>query len=187
MEGTSNTLKKFIKIIFNGWTGVVIIALILALIIRSFLFSPFIVDGRSMENTLKDGERLFVNEIIYYFHDPEAGDIIVFKHNNDNYIKRVIGVAGDTVEVKDDELYINGELAPEPYLEKEKNSLHSIGSVLTEDFGPVEVEEGHIFVMGDNRDNSRDSRMFGTIKLERVIGRADLVYWPLSDINLLNN
>lgn len=188
MEENSNTPKQKAKKELFEWTGALFIAVILAMVIRTFLFSPFIVDGRSMENTLKDGERVFVNEIILNIHEPEAGDIIVFQYNEElNFIKRVIGVAGDVVEVRDDELYINGELVPEPYLDDEKESLHSAGYVLTEDFGPVEVGEGQLFVMGDNRDNSKDSRDIGTINIDQVIGRADLVFWPLSDINLLIN
>lgn len=188
MEENSNVSVKSTKKELFEWIGAILVAAILAYVIRNFLFSPFIIDGRSMERTLLDGERVMVNELVLNFHDPEHGDVIVFAYDEEyNFIKRVIGIAGDIVEVKDDELYINGEIVPEPYLENEKESLQKAGYTLTEDFGPVEVEEGKLFVMGDNRDNSMDSREIGTISIDQIIGRADLIFWPLSDINLINN
>ncbi|OEG00488.1 signal peptidase I [Vulcanibacillus modesticaldus] len=169
------------------WGRAILLAIALAYFIRSFLFSPYIVDGRSMVETLHDGERVIVNELSYRLEQPKRGDIIVFQFDeNSAYIKRVIGIPGDIVEVKDDNLYINGELVSEPYIEKKKRKLHSRGLILTEDVKPVKVKDGQLFVMGDNRRNSKDSREFGTIDIDQVIGRADLVFWPIDSFRFLN-
>ncbi len=173
---------KIVKEIME-WVKSLAIAGILAFVIHTFLFALVIVDGSSMEPTLYNSERLILNKISYNFNEPQRGDIIVFHANkSDDYIKRVIGLPGETVEVKDDELYINGELIPEPYLNSEKERFHSIGSVLTKDFGPIKVQEGHLFVMGDNRNNSTDSRMIGTISIDEAIGRTNIIIWPLNKI-----
>ncbi|GAB7388119.1 signal peptidase I [Bacillaceae bacterium] len=181
-EDPKNEGTKKVKNEIWEWVKALAIAIVLAFIIRTFLFAPFVVDGTSMMPTLHDGERLIVNKLIYLLGEPERGNIIVFKATEDrDYIKRVIAVGGETVEMKDDQLYINGKPVDEPYLEEYKKQAHAEGRLLTNDFGPVKVPEGEIFVMGDNRENSKDSRVIGTIPLEKVIGRADVVFWPLSD------
>lgn len=167
------------------WMKALAIAIALAFFIRTFLFAPFIVEGESMETTLHNGERLVVNKAIYFLSTPQRGDIIVFHAEAEkDYIKRVIGVAGDTVEVRDDVLYINGQKADEPYLAEMRKEAEKEGVPLTENFGPVSIGENEIFVMGDNRLNSRDSRMIGPIKLDTVVGRAEFVFWPLKGTRL---
>ncbi|MBO8162406.1 MAG: signal peptidase I [Brevibacillus sp.] len=165
------------------WIKALAIAIVFAFLIRTFLFAPFIVEGESMETTLHNNEKLVVNKAIYYLKEPQRGDIVVFHAEADrDYIKRVIGVPGDTVEMRDDTLYINGNPVPEPYLEENKEKVKGANEPLTEDFGPVTVPEGQIFVLGDNRQNSRDSRALGSVDIEAVVGRAEFVFWPLSHI-----
>jgi len=164
------------------WTKALAIAISIAFAIRYFLFSPIVVDGESMMPTLEDRERLIVNKIVYSFSQPQRGDIIVFHATeNKDWIKRVIGLPGDTIEIKDDVLYINDEIVEEPYLEGAKKMF---GGNLTDDVPKTVVSEGHLFVMGDNRPNSRDSRWIGTIPLDSVVGRADLVFWPITHFRL---
>lgn len=187
MDQTNNTQQQnSTKNEFIEWAKAITIAFVLAYLIRVFLFAPFIVEGLSMMPTLEDDERLIVNELIYDIKEPKRGDIIVFKYNAEqDYIKRVIGLPGDIVEMKKDQLIINGQPIDETYLKKVKEDLHDQGLLLTKKFGPVEVEENHLFVMGDNRRNSKDSRVFGTIALEQVVGRADITFWPISKFRLL--
>jgi signal peptidase I len=166
------------------WIKALGIAIILALIIRTFLFAPFLVDGSSMMPTLENGERLIVNKLIYYIQDPKPGDIIVFHATKEkDYIKRVIATEGQTVEMKNDQLYIDGKPVDEPYLKQYKERAKAAGYLLTDNFGPVKVPQGDIFVMGDNRQNSTDSRIIGPVPVNTVVGRSELVIWPLNKIH----
>lgn len=163
----------------------VLIGAITALI-YIFIMAPYVVQGRSMESTLHDRERVIVNKAIYYLQDPHPGDIVIIHPDasGDNWIKRVIAVAGDKVEAKNDQLYINDQPLDEPYLAENKQKAAAAGVTLTDDFGPITVESGSVFVMGDNRNNSMDSRMIGPVRLDHVVGRAEVVYWPLSSIRI---
>lgn len=160
-----------------------VIAGILAFFIITFIAQSFVVDGRSMEPTLKDGERLFVNKFIYRFHPPERGDIIVFTPqgaNNKKYIKRVIGLPGDTILVKDGKTYLNGEPIQENYI---KESMKGT-------YGPYQVPEESVFVMGDNRNHSADSRfpgIVGFVNYDSISGKAFWVYWPLTGMRILKH
>jgi signal peptidase I len=159
-----------------------------------FVLAPYVVQGRSMETTLHDRERVIVNKAIYYVSKPQKGDIVIIHPTestnwlsaffSEHWIKRVVAVAGDTVEAKNDQLYVNGQLVNEGYLAPNKVKASAKGVTLTDDFGPVTVPEGCVFVMGDNRNHSMDSRVIGPVKLEQVVGRAELVYWPISSIRL---
>ncbi|WP_027414576.1 signal peptidase I [Aneurinibacillus terranovensis] len=163
------------------WVKALIVALILALLIRTFLFAPFLVDGSSMKPTLENGERLIVNKLIYSIKEPKPGDIVVFHATKDkDYIKRVIATAGQTVQVRNDTLYINNRPKDEPYLKKSREQAAAQGMALTDDFGPVTVPQGEMFVMGDNRGNSTDSRMIGPVRVSSVVGRADIIIWPFN-------
>ncbi|MCM3237745.1 signal peptidase I [Heyndrickxia oleronia] len=168
------------------WTKALLIAVLLAVIIRYFLFAPIVVDGSSMMPTLHNGDRMIVNR----FGKPDRFDIIVFHApEKKDYIKRVIGLPGDRIEYKDDILYINGKAYKEPYLDEAKKEI-AVGT-LTEDFtlsdyiGRDTVPEGEIFVMGDNRRGSKDSRSIGTIPIKKVIGDTKLIWWPISDIRIV--
>lgn len=167
------------------WIKALGIAILLAFLIRTFLFAPFIVEGESMETTLHSSEKLVVNKAVYYVEDPKPGDIIVFHAEAArDYIKRVIAVAGDTVEVKNDQLLINGNPVAEPYLDKKREEAKQRGVPLTENFPLVKIPAGHIFVMGDNRLNSHDSRAIGPVSVSTVVGRAEFTFWPLGDIRM---
>lgn len=169
------------------WIKAILIALVLAFVIRYFLFAPILVDGDSMMPTLHNKDRLIVNKIGYTIGEPERSDIIVFHATSDkDYIKRVIGLPGDSISYVDDVLYINGEAVEEPYLDEYKKSATRLP--FTQDFtlkdvtGYDVVPENHVFVLGDNRQHSRDSRHIGVIPYEEVVGNAKFVFWPLSEI-----
>ncbi len=133
----------------------------------------FRIEGQSMEPNLHDGEYVLIDKISYLLHPPERGDVVVFLPPNEDrdYIKRVIGLPGDTVEVKGGQVFVNGIVLDEPYLKYSTNS----------EMQARVVEKGRYFVMGDNRNNSSDSRSFGAITPQSIVGRAWLVYWPPSD------
>ncbi|SEB09914.1 signal peptidase I [Thalassobacillus cyri] len=164
----------------------VLFALLIAFLFRNYLFASYIVDGESMEPTLYDGNLLMVNKVIYDWQGIGRDDVIVFHANEkEDYVKRVIGVPGDHIEFKDDTLYINGEAQPEKYLDALRPND---GKLFTKDFtleevtGKSEVPEGHLFVMGDNRRDSLDSRYFGFVSMDSVVGKVDVRYWPMSQL-----
>lgn len=171
------------------WIKALIIAVLLALLIRQFLFAPFIVDGESMMPNLLNNERLIVNKIVYTFGKPERGEIIVFHATEEkDYIKRVIGLPGDKVQLIDDKLMINDKPVEEPYLKAAIARAETEGHHYNNrDYGPVVVPEGHIIVFGDNRPNSQDSRDLGPISMDRIVGKADLVFWPLSEFHRIQH
>ncbi len=151
---------------------VIVIAFIIALLIRSLVIETFVVQGPSMEPTLVDGERLLVSKIAYRLGEPKRGDVIVLRYPlnpSKDYIKRVVAVEGDTVELRLGRLYINGQLKEEPYVHFP--GLYNMASVA--------VPENTVFVMGDHRTNSEDSRFFGSVKEELVKGKAIVIIWPL--------
>ncbi len=161
------------------WGAVIVGALVAALIIKTFLFQAFYIPSGSMEETLQVGDRVLVNKLSYQFGDIERGDIIVF-HKPDNagesdvdeFIKRVIGLPGETLRSVDGVVYIDGRPLEEPYLEP---------GVLTHQLSEVTVPDGHVFVMGDNRGGSRDSRYFGPIPVDSIVGEAFVRLWPLGE------
>ncbi|MCV0025169.1 signal peptidase I [Bacillus halotolerans] len=167
------------------WGKAIVIAVLLALIIRHFLFEPYLVEGSSMYPTLHDGERLFVNKTVHYIGELERGDIVIINGETSkiHYVKRLIGKPGETVEMKDDTLYINGKKVAEPYLSKNKKEAEKLGVSLTGDFGPVKVPKGKYFVMGDNRLNSMDSRNgLGLIAEDRIVGTSKFVFFPFNEM-----
>ncbi|MBM7701845.1 signal peptidase I [Metabacillus iocasae] len=172
------------------WLKAIVIAVLLAAVIRYFLFAPIVVDGLSMMPTLHDQNRMIVNKLSYKIGEPERFDIVVFHATEDkDYIKRIIGLPGDHIEYKDDVLYINGKPYDEPYLEQYKSEI--IDGSLTQDFkleditgGQAVVPENHIFVMGDNRRYSKDSRQIGFIEMDRVLGETNTVYWPIKEARI---
>lgn len=172
------------------WLKAVFIALILAFVIRYFLFAPIVVDGQSMMPTLQNEDRLIVNKIGYTIGKPDRFDIVVFHATEDkDYIKRVIGIPGDSISYVNDVLYINGEQVDEPYLDEYKETSFGLpftGDFTLEDYtNQAVVPEGHIFVLGDNRQHSKDSRHIGFIPYERVVGSANVVFWPFSEIRIV--
>jgi signal peptidase I len=158
------------------WILVIGGALAVALLVKTFLLQAFYIPSESMVHTLEVGDRVLVNKLSYDLHDVNRGDIIVFEKppgeggDIEDLIKRVVGLPGETIEGRDGQVFIDGEPLDEPYLD---------AGVVTSDFGPVEVPEGQVFMMGDNRPNSRDSRFFGPIDQETIVGRAFLRVWPI--------
>lgn len=180
-EGTRSNRNKRIAI---EWVVLIVAALAIALVIRTLLFQAFYIPSPSMVPTLKVGDRVLVNKISYKLHDIHRGDIIVFKAppeaqsgNIKDLVKRVVGLPGDTVEARDDgRVYVNDRLLDEPYLPDGTRTL---------DMPPTKVPAGQLFMMGDNRTASRDSRYFGTIAKSSVIGRVFVRIWPPGRIGLL--
>lgn len=157
-----------------------VIAVALALFIIFFIAQSFLVQGDSMEPTLHDGERLLVDKVTYRFRPPQRGEIIVFAYPKDprrKFIKRVIGVPGDVVEIRNRTLMINGVPIEEAY----------IRGPMYQPYGPVTVPDGTVWVLGDNRNNSEDSRFpdVGPVPLRNVVGRALFVYWPLGEAGVI--
>jgi signal peptidase I len=168
------------------WVKALFFAVILALLIRTFVFVPFLVDGSSMVPTLEDANRLIVNKLIYTIKSPEPEDVIVFHATKEqDYIKRIIATAGQTIAVRNDKLYINGMLKDEPYLRASKEKAKADGFVLTENFGPVRVPDGDVFVMGDNRRNSTDSRVIGSVRVDSIVGKAEAIVWPFHKVRVI--
>lgn len=163
------------------WAVVIVGAVLVALLLRASLFQAFWIPSESMETTLLVHDRVLVNKLSYKLHDVNRGDVVVFVRPDDepgirDLIKRVIGLPGDTIEARDNVVYVNGSRLEEPYLDP---------GIITDDFGPVVVPEGQMFVMGDNREASFDSRRFGTVDESRIVGRAFVLFWPLNRVGWL--
>ncbi|MDR9852588.1 signal peptidase I [Paenibacillus sp. VCA1] len=163
------------------WAKTIVIAFVIMMLLNLFVFNLSMVKGQSMQPTLHERERLFIDKIVYDFKTPSRGEIVVL-HDPSNgpdrkeyLVKRVIGVPGDTVEVKNHKLYVNGEPQSEPYTEVE---------IQDPDFGPLKLDKDHYFVMGDNRHlgASKDSRSFGSVSAKDIVGRAEFIFWPVSQI-----
>ena len=165
------------------WVVLVVGALLIALLIKTFLFQAFYIPSASMDPTLKVHDRVLVNKLSYHLHSVHRGDIVVFKAPPEertaqikDLVKRVIGLPGDTIEARDGQIYINDRLLNEPYLPKGTRS---------DDLPRQVVPAGSYFMMGDNRGASSDSRVFGPIKRSTIIGRAFVKMWPLSRLGFL--
>lgn len=149
-------------------------------LVRPYVVEAFYIPSPSMVPTLGIGDRVFVNKFIYHFHPPNRGDVVVFKSvegDQEDLIKRVVGLPGDQIEVRGGVLYLNGEAQKEPYVNDRRPDRSS--------FGPTVVPEGTVFMMGDNRGNSEDSRYFGAVPLEVIEGEAFVVFWPPWQVRLL--
>ena len=150
-------------------------------VVRPFVLEAFYIPSESMVPTLQVGDRFLANKFVYHTREPERGDIIVFRSvegGQEELVKRVVAVSGDEVTVEDGRLLVNGEPQSEPYLNRAFPPDES-------SYGPTRVPEGEVFVMGDNRANSRDSRFFGPVPLENIEGEAFASFWPPSRIGLL--
>ncbi len=185
----------------------VVVAFVVALLIKSFLLQAFYIPSASMEPTLVEGDRVLVEKLSYRVGAPGRGDVVVFEKNlvmpatapeddsiwdgisesirglfgfptgtEQDFIKRVMAVGGDTIEGRDGRVFVNDQVVEEPYLTEDQQ---------TSAFGPTEVPAGKIFVMGDNRNNSDDSRNFGPIDAAKVVGHAFLLIWPPEDFGTL--
>jgi signal peptidase I len=163
------------------WTRDLLIAIGLALVIIVFLYQPVKVEGTSMAPLLSDQERIFINKFVYRFEDIHRGDVVVFWYPLDrskSFIKRVIGLPGETVDIRHGLLYVNGQLIPEPYVPPQYTDVT--------DFGPTTVPKDSYFVMGDHRISSNDSRVFGSVASQFIYGRAVFAYWPVDHFGSLS-
>ena len=183
-QETSSALKTFLGVLLM----VAIVAAITACL-RMFVFVPYEIPSGSMEETIMTGDMVFSEKVSYYFRDPQRGDIVTFDDPEvagRTLIKRVIAVSGQTVDLKDGNVVVDGVVLDEPYTSgKESHPLNRTASGVDVEY-PYTVPEGSIWVMGDNRTSSQDSRYFGAIPKSSVTGRAALVYWPFSDFGLLS-
>jgi len=165
-----------------------LVAAAVFLVIYMFLFRPFEVNGESMNPNFHDKEYVLTNLIALRFGSPKLGDVVVFKAPLDpekDYIKRVIGVAGDTVMINEGLVYLNNQLLDESaYL---NSSVKTYPGAFLKEGVPVTVPPGEYFVMGDNRSHSSDSREWGFVKQDELIGESLLVYWPVSDMKFIAN
>jgi signal peptidase I len=178
----------------------IVTALILALIIRAYIIQAFKIPSGSMIPTLLIGDHILVNKFIYgtkipltdrkilVWRSPEKGDIIVFKYPENpkkDFIKRVIATGGDVIEERDKVIHVNGKALTEPYAHHFDQSIHSGGADPRDNFGPIEVPNDKLFVMGDNRDQSYDSRYWGFVDLREIRGKALIIYWSWDPDNWL--
>jgi signal peptidase I len=170
----------------------ILVAVLLALFIRTFVVQAFKIPSGSMKQTLQVGDHILVNKFIYgvklpYLQktiipvkQPRRGDIIVFKfpvEPEKDFIKRVVGVAGDVIEGRNKKIYVNQKPIAEDYVIHTDSHVDPAGTHRRDNFGPIEVPEGKLFVMGDNRDQSFDSRFWGFVDLKIVSGKAFMIYW----------
>jgi len=184
-------MSKDKKSTVREWSEAIIIAILIALFIRTFVVQAFKIPSGSMKPTLKIGDHLLVNKFTYGVkmpltrktlipvHDPQRGDIVVFKFPVDrtkDFIKRVVGIAGDTIEIKDKKIYLNGSLYTDGHGVYTDSTILPAAIQPRDNFGPVTVPTGYIFVMGDNRDQSYDSRFWGFVDLKDVLGKAFIIY-----------
>lgn len=172
-------MEEAVRRELKEWIKALVLALLLAGVLRTLLVQPYRVEGPSMEMSLHNTERLFINRLVYRLHPPRRGNVVVIDLPNEDItiIKRVIGLPGETIEIKGGAVYIDSERLEEPYLDQETlDTLY-----------PVQIPEDHYFVMGDNRGNSRDSRSLtiGFVPEDRIKGQAVVVYWPPTSLRLL--
>ena len=192
-EPTKNPPSSGIKAL-REWLTVIVVALLIAFVVRGYVLQQFYISGPSMESTMFQNNRVLVNKLSYRLHEINHGDVVVFDRvttdgvevQHDDLIKRVIGLSGDTVSISQCEVFVNGKRVDEPYLNAYDLALSNLDDrCRVPEMESITVEEGHLFVMGDNRPQSFDSRMFGTIDEKLVIGRAFVIIWPLNSIRWL--
>lgn len=177
-SGREGALRNTIE-----WIAIIVGAIAVALVVKTFLIQAFYIPSESMFPTLTEDDRVLVNKLSYQLHDVNRGDLVVFERPPNepdsevkDLIKRVVALEGETIEERDGALYIDGEPLDEPYLEPAVESRNLTRMV---------IPQGHVFVMGDNRGSSRDSRFFGPIDEDLIVGRAFVKVWPLPDLELL--
>ena len=181
---TADKPKKDAKKEVISWILTIVTAIVAAFLIRTFLFEPIRVDGNSMSDTLHDKELVFVTKPEYYIGSPSRLDVIICKYpgrHNQYFVKRLIALPGDTVEIRYDAaagtntLYVNGEVVDEPFLTPERNNSNNVYPLTT-------LDENEYFVMGDNRDDSNDSRSIGPISRDQIVGHVQFVFFPFNNI-----
>jgi signal peptidase I len=196
-DGAAGTADRRVrrKSLIREYGEAIVIAVVLALVIRTLVVQAFTIPSGSMEDTLLVGDYILVNKFLYGaeipfvdwrmpgLRDPRRGDVIVFKYPQDekrDFIKRIVGVPGDQIQVRGAQVFVNGRPLPEPYVKPGSQMLgHTGGTYCPYAYGcdPTAVPAGSYFVMGDNRDNSQDSRYWGFVRQDKIKGKAFLIYW----------
>ena len=164
----------------RAWIRDFLAALFIASVIILFFYQPVKVEGTSMMPRLTDQERVFINKFVYRLEPIHRGDVVVFWFPRDpskSYIKRVIGLPGDSVQMREGAVYINGRKLDEPYVVPEYRGRQSLA--------PAKISADEFYVMGDHRNSSNDSRIWGTVPRRYIYGKAELIYWPLGRWGLL--
>jgi signal peptidase I len=184
-EKISSVLGSIGKFILS-FLETVVVALVISVVLYLFIMTPHEVVGNSMHPTYKNGEMLMANKVLYKFKEPTRGDVIIFKYSDtQDFIKRIIGLPGETVMLKDGKLYINGNLLDEStYL---SSSIYTNGGDYLKEGETITIPEGRYFVCGDNRPHSSDSRMFGPIDSKDIKGKAWIVYFPFDQFRLVKH
>ncbi len=191
--GQSSAAQELLRTLLE-WVLVAVCALAMALLIRTFLLQVYYIPSSSMRDTLHEDDRVLVNKLSYRFGDVGRGDVIVFsKPDNapgqiNDFIKRVIALPGETISFANGQVLIEGEPYSEPYVGSNRTFINGMLMDCADDPPSVDrclVPEGTVFVMGDNREGSTDSRTFGPIDIDSIVGRASIKLWPLGDISLL--
>ena len=180
--------------LIREWVTVLVVALVIAITVRSLILQQFYISGPSMETTMFQDNRVLVNKLSYRLHDIHRGDVVVFDRvtvdgevvQHDDLIKRVIGLSGETISIKDCQIFIDGKLLAEPYLNDYDLAQSSVDDrCRVPMMDETLIPENHLFVMGDNRPQSFDSRMFGSIEQNLVVGRAFVIIWPFGEAKFL--
>jgi signal peptidase I len=164
----------------RSWMRDLIISVVVSFLIITFLYQPVRVEGTSMAPQLHDQDRLFINKFAYQFENIDRDDVVVFYYPRDtqkSYIKRVIGLPGDTIRIVDGDVFVNGKAITEPYVPARYRDLRSMDE--------IRVPEGEYFVMGDHRSISSDSRDFGSVERSLIYGKAAFVYWPREEMGVV--
>lgn len=179
--------REAVKRFIEEWVEPLLIATILALVIRTFFFQPFKIPSGSMQPTLVEGDKIFVNKFLYRFREPGRGDVIVFRSPEDpkkDFIKRLVALGGETVSLVDGDLLINGEVvrAPPIFTSLRYTNRGPYGA----EGQAVTVAEESFFVLGDNTESSRDSRFWGLVPRRAVVGKAVVIWWPPWRIRLIH-
>ena len=180
-EPQNNSTLPRLRHELRSWTRDLAVALGLALVIIIFLYQPVKVEGTSMAPLLSDQERIFINKFVYRFEPIQRRDVVVFWYPLDHsksFIKRVIGLPGENVEIRQRIVYVNGRAIDEPYVPAQYEDMS--------DYGPVRVPRDSYFVMGDHRISSNDSRVFGSVPSKFIYGRAVFAYWPVDHFGSLS-
>ena len=168
------------KSVFRQYAEAFIIAIVLALVIRTVVVQAFKIPSGSMLPTLQIGDHILVNKFLYWFTDPQRGDVIVFKFPQDegrDFIKRVIALPGEKVEVRGKQVYLNDKPLRELYAVHQDRAIQESRLSPRDTYGPVMVPPGQLFMMGDNRDYSMDSRFWGFLDMKKIRGKAFIIYW----------
>ena len=177
-NGQSNLPHTRGRSLVRDYVEVLVGSILLALVVRAFIFQAFTIPSGSMLPTLKIGDDVLVNKFLYYFQPIQRDDVIVFKYPRNeelDFVKRVIGLPGDKLEIRGHEVLVNGTALTEPY------AIYRDSSTVTppEHFGPVVIPPHHLFMMGDNRDQSLDSRAWGFLDESKIVGKAFVVYFSV--------